>query len=135
MKKLLFILLLSLVSCTAFARHFNIQAGPIWSNADAQTKCPAVCTSHHSQWTGQWSTVGAGQSVCQCKRHHRFPHRHNRLCEKRDVATQTLMDNADAQNQCPTVCKNARGRWNGQWTNRSMGNGAVCGCMFCWVRR
>jgi len=47
----------------------NIDAGPIWNNADAGTKCPAVCTSHGRTWTGNWHTTVQGQmSRCECTR-------------------------------------------------------------------
>lgn len=47
--------------------RFDAQAGPIWNNSDAQTKCPATCNSHASQWNGQWTTTIWGQmSVCGC---------------------------------------------------------------------
>ncbi|MCP4383896.1 MAG: lectin MVL [Hyphomicrobiales bacterium] len=46
----------------------NYNAGPIWNNADAQTKCPPVCISHNQTWTGNWHTKVQGKmSVCQCK--------------------------------------------------------------------
>jgi Mannan-binding protein len=46
----------------------DVNAGPIWNNADAQGKCPAVCGSVHSEWNGQWRTTQTGvQSVCGCK--------------------------------------------------------------------
>lgn len=44
-----------------------VEAGPIWNQADAQNKCPAVCQP--GQWSGQWWTTRPGQmSVCQCSR-------------------------------------------------------------------
>ena len=49
------------------AKNFN--AGPIWNNADAGTKCPAVCISHDRKWTGNWHTTQEGQmSQCECSR-------------------------------------------------------------------
>jgi thiamine pyridinylase len=40
-------------------------AGPIWSNNDAQQKCPTVC-ANYGGWNGQWTTVGPNSSVCGC---------------------------------------------------------------------
>lgn len=45
----------------------DVNAGPIWDNADAQTKCPTVCSKDGSIWNGQWKTTIPGQmSVCGC---------------------------------------------------------------------
>ncbi len=42
-------------------------AGPIWSNDDAATKCPAVCVAP-SKWNGQWRTTVPGKmSSCDCE--------------------------------------------------------------------
>lgn len=46
-----------------------IDAGPIWSDWDAQDKCPNVCDAEGRSWTGDWRTVpGAMTSTCDCKR-------------------------------------------------------------------
>lgn len=45
----------------------DVNAGPIWSNTDAQEKCPTVCTQAAGTWNGQWKTTVPGQmSVCGC---------------------------------------------------------------------
>ncbi len=42
-------------------------AGPIWSNEDAQVKCPRACQADNATWNGQWTTTIQGQlSVCGC---------------------------------------------------------------------
>ncbi|MGH1538937.1 MAG: mannan-binding lectin [Arenicella sp.] len=44
-----------------------MNAGPIWSNEDAQTKCPTTCSNVSLQWNKQWTTTVPGQmSVCGC---------------------------------------------------------------------
>lgn len=44
----------------------DVEAGPIWNNSDAQTKCPATCASKGG-WNGQWTTTIPGEmSVCGC---------------------------------------------------------------------
>lgn len=46
-----------------------VNAGPLWNNADAARKCPAVCVSHNRSWTGNWETTVPGQmSQCECAR-------------------------------------------------------------------
>lgn len=46
----------------------NVNAGPIISNVQAQTTCPATCASATpvGKWNGQWTTQANMQSVCQC---------------------------------------------------------------------
>ena len=45
----------------------DVNAGPIWSQYDAQNKCPSTCNSVKGQWDGQWKTVEFGtNSVCEC---------------------------------------------------------------------
>lgn len=48
------------------ANPTDVDAGPIWSNNDAQLKCPSVC-ENHGGWNGQWTTTEPGiMSVCGC---------------------------------------------------------------------
>lgn len=48
------------------ANPTDVDAGPIWSNDDAQTKCPTVC-ENNGGWNGQWTTTVPGiMSVCGC---------------------------------------------------------------------
>lgn len=49
----------------AAAASREVEAGPIWDNADAGRKCPAVCAPQ--AWTGGWrTTITAQMSVCSC---------------------------------------------------------------------
>ncbi|MGD9107786.1 MAG: mannan-binding lectin [Gammaproteobacteria bacterium] len=46
----------------------DIEAGPIWSQMDAENTCPDICHHAGGEWTGQWNTTKwTRQSVCQCK--------------------------------------------------------------------
>jgi hypothetical protein len=46
-----------------------LEAGPIWSDSDADRKCPRVCDRENMYWTGHWKTTVQGEmSVCQCTR-------------------------------------------------------------------
>lgn len=48
------------------ARVRNVDAGPIWNQADAEQKCPVVAYAVHGRWTGQWVTTEQGRmSVCE----------------------------------------------------------------------
>ncbi|MBL8345723.1 MAG: RICIN domain-containing protein [Rubrivivax sp.] len=43
----------------------DVEAGPLFSNAEAARKCPAVCSP--GRWNGQWVTTVPGRmSVCGC---------------------------------------------------------------------
>ena len=45
-----------------------IEAGPLWNQQDAQTKCPRVCDIRSGIWTSAWWTTESGKmSVCECK--------------------------------------------------------------------
>lgn len=44
----------------------EIEAGPIFSNDDANNKCPVIAQQNNGTWTGQWRTTVSGQmSVCE----------------------------------------------------------------------
>ena len=44
----------------------TVEAGPIWNQSDAKTKCSVLAASHQAKWTGQWWTTVQGQmSVCE----------------------------------------------------------------------
>lgn len=45
----------------------DVNAGPIFSNQQAQQVCPGVCTKASGNWNGQWKTTVPNQmSVCGC---------------------------------------------------------------------
>ena len=45
----------------------DVEAGPLWNDADAARKCPQVCTPE--RWNGAWRTTIQGRmSVCGCER-------------------------------------------------------------------
>lgn len=94
------------------ALAFDVNAGPIWNNADAQSKCPAVCAG--LLWNGQWTTTVPGQmSVCGTE-------------QGVDVPVGPIWNNTDAQTKCPSQL--ARVTWSGQWTTTVPGKMSVCGC-------
>lgn len=64
-------ILFTLVPLSAFAQSNPFQpravpAGPIWDQADAEQKCPALALTDKSVWTGQWwTTIPGSMSVCE----------------------------------------------------------------------
>jgi Mannan-binding protein len=66
MRKLLSFALVAGLASTAFAQARDVNAGPIWNQADADAKCPRVCRPP-ARWNGQWRTTVQGKmSVCGC---------------------------------------------------------------------
>jgi len=94
------------------ASAFDVNAGPIWNQQDAQAKCPGVCSS--LSWNGQWKTTVEGQmSVCG-------------TTVGVDVPVGPIWNNQDAQTKCPSQLSKVT--WNGQWTTTEPGKMSVCGC-------
>ena len=100
---------------TALAATVNMDAGPIWSNQDAQTKCPTACTL---TWNGQWwTTVQGVMSVCQAT---------NTLGGVAAFPVGPIWNNQEA----PSKCKAGLGtyKWNGQWWTTVPSKMSVCSC-------
>jgi hypothetical protein len=90
----------------------DINAGPIWSNDDAQQKCPRVCSG--LRWNGQWTTTQWGQ-MSECG-----------TTAGANIAVGPIWNNADAQQKCPAQL--ARTWWGGGWRTTQQGVMSVCGC-------
>lgn len=46
----------------------SIEAGPIWSQSDAESKCAEVARKNNGTWTGHWkTTVPGSMSVCEIR--------------------------------------------------------------------
>jgi hypothetical protein len=57
------------LSAPAFADNITVEAGPIWSQADAEQKCPPLAAQQGGSWTGGWwTTVQGSMSVCEVSR-------------------------------------------------------------------
>lgn len=113
-------LLLSLaLPASALAQSYNVEAGPIWNNADAQNKCPGVCSGLGANWNGQWHTTKQGQmSVCSCEK----------ASPGRNIEAGPIWNNADARNKCPGICYGNGLSWSGQWHTTVQGQMSVCEC-------
>ena len=94
-----------------------IEAGPLWSNTEAQQACPGVCESAGGKFKGQWWTTIPGQmSVCQC-------------VEITEEEAGPLWTNTEAQQACPGVCEDAGATFTGQWKTTIPGQMSVCQCV------
>lgn len=66
---LLFGGLLMIAASSVHAAKKDVEAGPIWNQADANNKCQALARKHSSRWTGQWRTTVPGKmSVCELEK-------------------------------------------------------------------
>jgi Mannan-binding protein len=98
----------------------TIDAGPIWSQSDAEKKCPAVARTNGGTWNGQWRTTVPGQmSVCEV-----------RISSSgtvvKTIDAGPIWSQSDAEKKCPEVAKSNGGTWNGQWRTTVPGKMSVC---------
>lgn len=94
----------------------DVEAGPIWNQADAEKKCPALARRHQSRWNGQWrTTVPNKMSVCGLQ------------ALVYDVNAGPIWNQADAQTKCSAIAARTKGKWNGQWRTTVQGKVSVCG--------
>jgi hypothetical protein len=106
---------------SAQSRTIAVEAGPIWSQSDAERKCPEVAKANGGVWTGQWRTTVPGQmSVCDL----RFGSPKRSYVE--DIEAGPIGDQADAERKCPKVAKANDGVWTGQWRTTVWGSMSVC---------
>jgi FtsP/CotA-like multicopper oxidase with cupredoxin domain len=85
---------------------------PISSEADAKTKCPAVCDGEsHATWTGQWTA-----KTCACQ-----------TVTSRPAGP--IWSNRDAQEKCPRACAADNSTWNGQWRTTIQNVLSECDCV------
>lgn len=115
----------------------DLEAGPLWDDADARNRCPDICSSAHRHWEGQWRTTEPGHSVCACaadpdrmEGRHVERDRDGYAAQRSGELPAGPIWNADeAQNACPRVCASVSGQWSGQWRTVREGAQAVCGCL------
>ena len=112
------------VSAPVQAASYNVEAGPIWNNADAQSKCPSVCGGLGANWNGQWHTTRQGEmSVCSCEKGSS-----GSTSSGKAIEAGPIWNNADAQNKCPGICFGNGLSWSGQWKTTIQGQMSVCEC-------
>ncbi len=101
--------------------QIEVEAGPIWSQADAERKCPEVAKANGGAWTGQWRTTVPGRmSVCGLKVQGR------RKYDIIDVEAGPIWSQADAERKCPDVARTNGGAWTGEWRTTVPGRMSVC---------
>lgn len=106
------------VAMTGTAPAFDMQAGPIANQQQADQLCPQVCSV---KWNGQWTTTVPGQmSVCGAQ-----PFQPG-LQGYGNIQVGPIFSNQEAQTKCPASL--AQVKWNGQWSTTVPGQMSVCGC-------
>lgn len=109
----------------AQTRTIAVEAGPIWNQADAETKCPQVAKSNGGVWNGQWRTTVPGRmSVCEL----RLPVPGRKYVE--DVEAGPIWSQTDAERKCPELAKANDGVWTGQWRTTVPGRMSTCELRF-----
>jgi hypothetical protein len=93
----------------------TVNAGPIWNQADAARKCPAVASGYGGTWDGQWRTTEPKTtSVCEI------------AYVAASVETSLIANQAAAGKQCVAVAKANGGMWDGRWRTTVPGGTSVC---------
>ncbi len=111
------------------------EAGPLWNDAQAQSKCPSVCGGFEAWTRGWWTTVPNRMAVCECI----VPNPAMVPVQvasppapvplnKRPVEAGPIWSNDDARAKCPRVCQSPEA-WNGQWWTTVQGVMSVCECV------
>lgn len=96
-----------------------VEAGPIWGQEDAETKCPVVAAAVRGSWSGEWVTTIEGQmSVCAIT--DMLPP------EPRVVDAGPIWNQTDANLKCPVAAIAVQGRWTGHWRTTRPGEASVC---------
>jgi Mannan-binding protein len=97
---------------------FDMQAGPIFNQQQANETCPKVCTV---KWNGQWTTTVPGQmSVCGAQ-----PYQPG-LQGYGSIPVGPIFNQQEADTKCPAGL--AKVKWGGQWTTTVPNQMSVCGC-------
>jgi hypothetical protein len=100
------------------ALAFNMEAGPIFNQQQANDVCPKVCTV---KWNGQWTTTVPGQmSVCGAQ-----PYQPG-LQGYGSIPVGPIFNQQEADTKCPNGL--AKVKWNGQWSTTVPNQMSVCGC-------
>jgi hypothetical protein len=106
---------------SAQTKTITVEAGPIWSQSDAEKKCPEVAKANDGVWTGQWRTTVPGRmSVCEV----RVSSKGKYFVE--EVEAGPIWSQSDAGKKCPEIAEKSGGTWTGKWRTTVPGRMSVC---------
>lgn len=114
-----------------------VEVGRIWSQADAEEKCPRAAAALNGSWTSHWKSPMAGwMSDCDIAVDPEPPVRDEeteprvRHAESeprvRDVEAGPIWSDGDAQIKRPVAAYAVGGEWTGQWRTVAPGKMSVC---------
>jgi hypothetical protein len=107
---------------SAQSRTIEVEAGPIWSQTNAEQRCPEVARANGGVWDGRWHTTVPGtMSVCSVRVR---ASRHKYTVE--EVEAGPIWNQADAQRKCSQIATANGGVWDGQWRTTVPGRMSVC---------
>lgn len=112
---------------------FNVEAGPLLSQRDAEMNCPALADRVDGDWTGGWQRRDGRMSVCEL----RFRgggrrgngggwDRGGGYNVSRDVEVGPIWNQTDAETKCRNRAADTGGEWTGQWRTTVQGRMSVC---------
>ncbi|WAC28033.1 mannan-binding lectin [Ancylobacter sp. SL191] len=102
---------------------FDMKAGPIMNQGQADTLCPQACKL---TFNGAWVTKVAGQmSICSGTNTVNGTS-FTIMDAKGGLNAGPIFSNAEAPTKCAAAF--AGTKWNGQWSTTKPGEMSVCGC-------
>jgi len=125
----------------------EVNAGPIWDQNQANTKCPLIASKNNGDWTGNWRKVGSNNvSVCQIrvdtagkspvvKSQTTYvplpkPKPAAPASNVREIFAGPIWDQAQANQKCQLVAANNKGVWTGKWRKTGPNHNSLCSVRF-----
>lgn len=113
----------------------DVEVGPIWDQRDAERKCGAKANELDVEWTGAWTTVRAGMSVCGMRKRARGGYGNNGGYSDnqgvlRQIEVGPLWNQRDAEAKCQAKASELRAEWTGQWRTTVPGRLSECEIRF-----
>lgn len=111
----------------ALTKVQDVEAGPLFNQAEADQKCPTVCKAP-ATWNRTWRTTKPGaMSVCGCAEPAPALVPAAAKGKVRDVEAGPLFDQKEAAEKCPQLCA-APAKWTGGWRTIRPAVMSVCAC-------
>ncbi len=127
------------------ADKLRIDVGPIWNQADAESKCRKAARKAGGEWTGEWTTIVPNQSsICVVKKTSgggsslrwaepikpaggpSGPKVEKLSSGKWSVEAGPIHADIEAKMKCPRAVGSVGGKWTGAWWTTQMGRMSVC---------
>ena len=116
------------------AKTINADAGPIFSKFFAEAQCQRAASKLQGKWTGRyWKKPGSIDGVCQItvpdpvpslKPIKKPPYKPS--IKLLSVDAGRIWNQAHANTRCPQLAKENKGRWNGNWSEKTATSSSYC---------